>query len=108
MRDANCIGPKIRYLRNKLGISQRALAERLQRRGMPHACRQKISKIESRLVMVACEDLIYLAHALGVTIDEIVPKGVLKSRYPYDVIEKARKSRTVIAILFFLFPDCAL
>lgn len=98
MRHLNIIGPQVRRLRSGKEWSQNDFAIRLQILGMEHATRCKVSKIESRLVWVSDDDLMFLSRALGVTTEELYPdfirgagragKGKL-----YEAITSSKASR---------------
>jgi len=98
MRHLNIIGPQVRRLRSGKEWSQNDFAIRLQILGMEHATRCKVSKIESRLVWVSDDDLMFLSRALGVTTEELYPdfirgagrtgKGKL-----FDAITSSKASR---------------
>lgn len=82
----NVVGPQVRRLRSGKGWSQNDLAIKLQILGMENASRGKVSKIESRIIWIADEDLIYLARALGVTTEQLYPEIIRGAKRLYDAI----------------------
>jgi transcriptional regulator with XRE-family HTH domain len=97
MKSYNIIGPKIRRLRHLNGLSQDALATKLQILGMADATRGKISKIESRLIRVSDLDIFFLSSALGVPIEELYPSVLHDSANLHEVVQKLKESRYGIA-----------
>jgi transcriptional regulator with XRE-family HTH domain len=97
MKIQNIIGPKIRRLRHLNGLSQDALATKLQILGMADATRGKISKIESRLVWVSDLDIFFLSGALGVPMEELYPSVLHDSANLHQVVQKLKESRYGIA-----------
>jgi len=93
MRNLNVVGPQIRRLRSQRGWSQNDFAIKLQILGMEEASRCKVSKIESRLVWIADDDLIFLARALGVNIEELYPDFIRGAKQLYDAITASKASR---------------
>ena len=93
MRNLNVIGPEVRRLRSRRNWSQNDLAIKLQLLGMDDATRGKISKIESRLVWVSDDDLIYLARALGVGTEELYPDYIRCAKQLYHAICMSKASR---------------
>ncbi len=89
----NIIGPQVRRLRNARNWSQNNLAIKLQILGMENASRVKVGKIESRLVWIADEDLIYLARALGVSTEQLYPDFIRGAKRLYDAICASKASR---------------
>ena len=93
MNALNIIGPKVRRLRHQRGWSQNDLAIRLQLLGMEDGTRGKISKIESRIIWVSDEDMLYLARALKVDMKDLYPAVIHKSRLLSEVIKEVKSSR---------------
>lgn len=89
----NVIGPQVRRLRSAKEWSQNDLSIKLQILGMENATRVKVAKIESRLVWIADEDLIYLARALGVTIEQLYPDFIRSAKKLYEAICSSKASR---------------
>lgn len=86
MRKCNIIGPQIRRLRNRREMSQNDLAIKLQILGMENATRGKVSKIEARKVYVVDDDLIFIARALDVSMEELYPDLIRHAKRLYDAI----------------------
>jgi len=93
MRNRNVIGPEIRRLRSRREMSQNDLAIKLQILGMDEATRGKVSKIEARRVCVSDDDLIFIARALGVGLEELYPDFIRGAKRLYDAICMAKTSR---------------
>lgn len=93
MKHFNVIGPQVRRLRSGKGWSQNDLAIKLQILGMENATRVKVAKMESRLVWIADEDLIYLARVLGVSIEDLYPDFIRGAKRLYDAISASKASR---------------
>lgn len=89
----NVVGPQVRRLRCGKGWSQNDLAIKLQILGMENASRCKIAKIETRRVWIADDDLIYIARALGVGIEELYPDFIRCAKRLYDAICMSKASR---------------
>lgn len=89
----NVVGPQVRRLRSGKGWSQNDLAIKLQILGMAYATRAKISKIESRLVWIADEDLIFLSRALGVSTEDLYPDFIRGAKRLYEAICTSKASR---------------
>ncbi len=93
MKRFNVVGPQVRRLRNKREWSQNDFAIKLQLLGMENATRVKVAKIESRLVGVADEDLVFLARALAVSLADLYPDFILSAKRLYDAICSSKASR---------------
>jgi transcriptional regulator with XRE-family HTH domain len=102
MEHFNVIGPQVRRLRAQRGWSQNDLAIKLQILGMENATRCKVSKIESRLVWAADEDLIFIARALGVSIEDLYPDFIRGAKHLYEAICISKASRFGIFIFGLL------
>lgn len=80
---ANVIGPKVRKLREKAGISQDAFSGHCQLAGWDIS-RSTLAQIESRIRFVSDEELMILAALLGVSTDAL---------YPEDLVKRLRRKR---------------
>jgi transcriptional regulator with XRE-family HTH domain len=72
-KQKNIVGPQVRRLRVAAGLSQEALANRLQVAGWDLS-RAGLSKIEAGLRLVIDAEVVVLARVLGVALDELVPR----------------------------------
>ena len=72
-KQKNIVGPQVRRLRVAAGLSQEALASRLQVAGWDLS-RAGLSKIEAGLRLVIDAEAVVLARVLGVALDELVPR----------------------------------
>ena len=70
----NIVGPTIRKLRYRKGWTQAVLTARCQRLGWDVAD-STIAKIEAQIRCISDREVMYLAKALRVRLDEIFPKG---------------------------------
>lgn len=93
MKHFNVVGPQVRRLRNKQQWSQNDFAIKLQLLGMENATRAKVSKIESRLVWISDDDLIFLSRALGVSMEELYPDFIRSAKRLYEAISMSKASR---------------
>lgn len=75
--ELNIIGPQLRKLRFKAGISQPALAAKCQRLGWDIA-RDTIAKIEGQTRWVGDREFVMLAKALDVGLYELLPASSKK------------------------------
>jgi len=73
----NIVGPSVRQLRSRRGLSQPELAARCQRLGWDIG-RDIIARIESRIRLVTDSELVLLAEALQVPLEELLPPAVRK------------------------------
>lgn len=105
MRNLNVIGPQVRRLRSQRAWSQNDLAIKLQILGMENATRCKIAKIETRRVWIADEDLIYIARALGVSLEELYPDFIRGAKRLYEAICTSKASR--YGAFVFGFVGCS-
>ena len=71
-RNQNLIGPQLRRLRMKAGLSQEQLAGRLQVQGWDIS-RGGVSKIEAKLRLVNDAELWVLARTLSCRLDDLYP-----------------------------------
>ena len=71
----NIVGPQIRRLRYQRGMTQDALAARCARLGWD-VSRGTVAKVESRVRCVNDQELVTLARALRVSLDELYPPGL--------------------------------
>lgn len=101
----NVVGPQVRRLRSSRGWSQNDLAIKLQILGMEGATRGKVSKIESRIVWIADEDLLYLARALGVTTEQLYPELIRGAKQLYDAICLSKASP--VGLFIFGLLSCS-
>lgn len=101
----NVIGPQVRRLRNARNWSQNNLAIKLQILGMENASRVKVGKIESRLVWIADEDLIYLARALGVSTEQLYPDFIRGAKRLYEAICASKASP--YGVIIFSLLSCS-
>ena len=76
---ANVVGPQVRKLRNKLDLTQEALAARCQLHGLDIS-RGTLSQIEARLRRVADSELFRLSAVLNVSTDDLFPSEMRKER----------------------------
>lgn len=76
---ANVVGPQVRKLRNKLDLTQEALAARCQLHGLDIS-RGTLSQIEARLRRVADSELFRLSVVLNVSTDDLFPSEMRKER----------------------------
>lgn len=60
---------------------------------MESATRSKVGKIESRMVLIPDEDLIFLARALNVGTDELYPDFIRGAKRLYEAICQSKASR---------------
>jgi transcriptional regulator with XRE-family HTH domain len=82
-RFRNLIGPQVRALRWKRGLTQEELAARLQVAGATGLDRVKIAKIESQIRSVFDYELLAIAHVLGVSPGYLAPReSVLFEKLP--------------------------
>ena len=105
MKHFNVVGPQVRRLRSSKGWSQNDFATKLQILGMDHASRVKIAKIESRLVWIADEDLIYISRALGVTTEELYPDFIRGAKRLYEAISMSKASP--FGVIIFGLISCS-
>jgi len=71
---ANIVGPQIRELRRKMGLTQEELAAQCQHKGFDIS-RGTLSQIEARLRCLGDKELFLLASVLGVKVDDLYPKS---------------------------------
>ena len=69
----NISGPQIRRLRSQQGMTQQAFAERCQRMGWDIS-RDTLAKVESQMRWLADFELAFLAEALSVPLDLLLPE----------------------------------
>lgn len=72
-RYRNCIGPRVRELRMKKGLTQEQLAARLQLSGLHSLDRVAVAKIESQLRSVFDYELAMIARELGADPEKFIP-----------------------------------
>jgi len=71
----NLVGPQIRKLRYALGLTQELFAARCSRVGWDMS-RQALSKIEAAVRCVTDRELLMLARALKVDIQDLYPRSM--------------------------------
>lgn len=71
-RPRNIVGPQIRALRDRSGLSQEALAAKCTVKGFD-LTRSTLAKIEAQLRCVTDSELVSLAQALGVPLQALFP-----------------------------------
>ena len=83
-RFRNILGPKIREMRLRAGLSQDDLAARLQLAGLENLDRVAVAKIESQIRSIFEYELIVLGSVLKVTPEELmtVSPRSLRSQLP--------------------------
>ncbi len=69
--DQNMVGPQLRHLRRKAGLTQAEMAARLQREGWDIS-RDTLAKVESQVRCVTDLELIRFAEALEVDPSELL------------------------------------
>ena len=69
----NIVGPQIRRLRTQQGFTQQVFAERCQRLGWDIS-RDTLAKVESQMRWLADFELAFLAEALSVPLDLLLPE----------------------------------
>ncbi len=74
MSPRNIIGPQLRKLRTQRAISQASLAALFQRRGWD-VSRGTIARIEGQVRWVADFELVFMAHCLGVPVEQFLAKS---------------------------------
>jgi len=72
-RFRNCIGPQVRELRKKKGLTQDQLAARLQLAGLHSFDRVTVAKIESQIRSVYDFEISVLIEVLGIPFEELFP-----------------------------------
>jgi len=70
---ANIVGPQLRRLRIAAGLTQEELAGRCQLQGFDIS-RGTLSQIEAQIRCVIDEELVWLARALGTSIENLFQK----------------------------------
>lgn len=89
---ANVIGPQVRKVRQRLGLTQEELAARCQLAGLDIS-RSTLGQIESRLRYISDEELLALASLLGISTDQLFPVELVKKLRSKTVKSKPRQSR---------------
>ena len=89
---ANVVGPQVRKVRVRLGLTQEQLAAQCQLAGLDIS-RSTLGQIEARLRHVSDEELIVLASLLGLTTDQLYPEEILKRNRAKKLKPKSGKSR---------------
>ena len=88
---ANVVGPQIRKLRGKLGLTQEQLAANCQLAGLDIS-RSTLGQIEARLRYVTDEELLVMAALLGVALEAFYPEELLKRYRGKKLKTKADKA----------------
>ena len=70
----NIIGPQVRKIRYKLGLTQETFAARCSLLGL-ELTRATLSKIEAQVRCVSDAEFVLLAKALKVDLEDLVPGG---------------------------------
>ena len=84
----NIAGPQIRRLRTQQGITQQAFAERCQRMGWDLS-RDTLAKVESQTRWLADFELAFLAEALAVPLDLLLPeRGAVTQKIVGEFVER--------------------
>ena len=89
---ANVVGPQVRKVRVRLGLTQEQLAAQCQLAGLDIS-RSTLGQIEARLRYVSDEELIVLASLLGVVMDQLYSEEILKRHRAKQLTPKSGKSR---------------
>ena len=76
---ANIVGPQVRKLRTRKGLTQEALAARCQLAGLD-VSRGTLSHIEAQLRCVTDRELALLASVLRVSYDDLFPAGLRRRK----------------------------
>ena len=71
----NVVGPQVRKFRVRKGWTQSVLAQKLQLLGWDVSL-QSVGKLEAQLRRVPDCELMFLAKVLGVSANDLFPKGV--------------------------------
>ncbi|HRH98291.1 MAG TPA: helix-turn-helix transcriptional regulator [Prosthecobacter sp.] len=90
-RFRNILGPNVRTLRQRAGLTQDDLAARLQLAGLENMDRVAVAKIESHIRSLFDFEVIVFAGVLKVSVEELmaVPHQRLKSQLPSLILGKA-------------------
>ncbi|MDB6021364.1 MAG: transcriptional regulator, family [Pedosphaera sp.] len=75
----NLVGPQVRKYRSKRGWTQEKLAQKMQLLGWT-VSRHSLAKLELRLRRVSDCELLFLAKALGTSVNELLPKNITYSK----------------------------
>jgi transcriptional regulator with XRE-family HTH domain len=73
------VGPQVRKWRTKKGWSQEAFATKLQLRGWSIS-RDSVASLESQRRRASDLELLFLARVLGISLEDLFPKGVTLSK----------------------------
>ena len=89
----NIAGPQVRRLRAQQGITQQAFAERCQRMGWDIS-RDTLAKVESQMRWLADFELMFLAEALSVPLDLLLPeRGVVAQQAVREFVGRLSAGR---------------
>lgn len=90
----NISGPQIRRLRSQQGLTQQAFAEKCQRMGWDLS-RDTLAKVESQMRWLADFELAFLAEALAVPLDLLLPeRGAVTQRTVREFVERLSAGRS--------------
>ena len=73
----NIVGPQIRQLREKAGLTQAMLVAKIHLKGWDMS-RETLAKLEAQIRWVSDFELVFIADALGVEIQELLPPNAQK------------------------------
>ena len=89
----NIAGPQVRRLRSQQGITQQAFAERCQRMGWDLS-RDTLAKVESQMRWLSDFELAFLAEALAVPLDLLLPeRGVVTQKIVREFVARLSAGR---------------
>ncbi len=73
----NLVGPQVRRIRFERELSQAALAAKCQRLGWDIG-RDIVARIEAQVRLVTDSELVFLARALGISLNSLFPQEIAK------------------------------
>ena len=89
----NIAGPQVRRLRSQQGITQQAFAARCQRMGWDIS-RDTLAKLESQMRWLSDFELVFLAEALSVPLDLLLPeRGPVAQKVVRDFVGRLSTGR---------------
>lgn len=74
---------------------------------MDYASRGKVCKIEARDIQVSDDDMLFLAHVLGVKPNDLYPTNLLYASHLYHAITAAKASAYRCSMLFPILLNCS-
>jgi hypothetical protein len=74
---------------------------------MDYASRGKVCKIEARDIQVSDDDMLFLAHVLGVKPNDLYPTNLLYASNPYHAITAAKASIYGCSMLLPFLLNCS-